>query len=216
MGATHVARRFCLVLAGLALVQGCGSEDGPPLEVEGCRIKSAKKLTPESTPLGFSAAGVIARAEVESLRLVYGYKPDSPEVDLEVGISGSDLDRVYLVQESHRQMGDLRTSCPQALTFPATITFRSPGGDFDERLQVDLFVLGEDTYSWRTCVPIWKLRGSYRPPVDPSYKPREVCIYGQVIDGEARGSFDHVAVHREDRGILTSFAGWWGVNPYAR
>lgn len=215
MLAMNVKRRYCLAVAGLLFFHGCGDEyDGPPFEVEGCEIRSAKRISSESSPLGFSAAEAIAHAKVRSSRLVYGYKPDSPEVDLEVGISGSDLERVYWVKESYRQTGDFRISCPPALTFPATVTFRSPGGDFDERLKVDLVVFGEESFSWRRCVPLGKLNGSYRPPDDPEYKPREICIVGRVTDGNAYGTFDLVSVHRKDGGILTSFAAWWGINPY--
>ncbi|WP_373047124.1 hypothetical protein [Vulgatibacter sp.] len=199
-----------------AVACGEGAAEPPPQFAASCRILAASPIGPHEAPLGFSADDAARLAPVRAgYRLLYGYDPAvDPAVGLEVGIEAIDPDRVFFIERSVELVGDVEIPCPQALTFPAVVRFRSLDGAFDEALPVDLYATGPAAHEWLAFVPLGSLRGDFAPVEERGWVHRGVSFGARFENGAAVGG---VSLTSENGGSTrVGTVGLWGENPPMR
>jgi hypothetical protein len=203
-----------LLLVAAACGEGSGAVQ-PPAFAGGCQILSAEPIHPDAAPLGFTAEQAAARAPARhDLELLYGTdRSIDPAVRLEVELEAFDPDRVFFVRTSIERMGDVDVPCPQAITFPAVIRFRSADGAFDESLEVDLLATEAALHEWVAHVPLPQLHGSFTPAEERGWSHRGVNIGGRFDHGGAVGGISLTSSGSGSTRIAT--IGFWGEDPPA-
>lgn len=202
-------RPAVVFLASLLLI-ACGGSDRmapPPAVAGGCRIESAHPIRFDEAPLGFSAEDVALRAAVRD-DLVLVWDATGRATRLEAGIEAIHRDRVFHVVAGFESIGEVEVPCPQGLTFPARIRFRTADGALDELLEADVFARSAGRHEWVVWMRVERLRGDLIEGGAGYGTPREIGIAGRLEAGGLVGGITLAIDTRE--GLTLEPAAVWG------